>query len=122
VTQAGFAAAVGRHAPEAEFDVIVCGAGSAGSTVAGMLAADDDLRVLLLEAGPDDADERVSDPDRWFENLGSERDWGFVTEPGRHIDQRRLPSEPRGGADPQTPHALGCRARRTPGSAGHRCS
>ncbi|MEU8974562.1 GMC family oxidoreductase N-terminal domain-containing protein [Streptomyces monashensis] len=91
VTQAGFAAAVGRHAPEAEFDVIVCGAGSAGSTVAGMLAADEDLRVLLLEAGPDDADERVSDPDRWFENFGSERDWGFVTEPGRHIDQRRLP-------------------------------
>jgi choline dehydrogenase len=73
-----------------EFDVIVCGAGSAGSTVAGMLAADEGLRVLLLEAGPDDADDRVSVPDRWFENLGSERDWGFVTAPGAGVDGRRL--------------------------------
>ncbi|MFF2078986.1 GMC family oxidoreductase [Kitasatospora sp. NPDC058162] len=68
----------------------MCGAGSAGSTVAGLLAADEDLRVLLLEAGPDDADERVSDPDRWFENLGSERDWGYLTAPGARIDDRRL--------------------------------
>jgi choline dehydrogenase len=37
---------------ETEFDVIVCGAGAAGSTSAGMLAQDKDLRVLLLEAGP----------------------------------------------------------------------
>jgi choline dehydrogenase len=91
VTQAGFTLAAGGRAAEAEFDVVVCGAGSAGSTVAGMLAADEDLRVLLLEAGPDDLDERVSDPDRWIENLGSERDWGYLTEPGRGIDRRRLP-------------------------------
>jgi choline dehydrogenase len=77
-------------AAEREFDVIVCGAGSAGSTVAGMLAADENLRVLLLEAGPDDDDDRVSDPDRWFENLGSDRDWGFLTEPGAGVDGRRL--------------------------------
>lgn len=81
--QAGLAA-------EEEFDVIVCGAGSAGSTVAGLLAADEDLRVLLLEAGPDDVDGRVLDPDRWFENLGSERDWGYLTAPGAQIDDRRL--------------------------------
>jgi choline dehydrogenase len=73
-----------------EFDVIVCGAGSAGSTVAGLLAADEDLRVLVLEAGPDDADERVSDPDRWFENLGGERDWAFLTAPGAGVEARRL--------------------------------
>jgi choline dehydrogenase len=75
---------------EAEFDVIVCGAGAAGSTAAGLLAADPGLRVLLLEAGPADADERVSDPDRWPENFGSERDWGYVTEPVAHADGRRL--------------------------------
>jgi choline dehydrogenase-like flavoprotein len=73
-----------------EYDVIVCGAGSAGSTVAGLLAADHDLRVLLLEAGPDDVGERVSDPDRWIENLGTERDWGYITEPGARMDNRRL--------------------------------
>jgi choline dehydrogenase len=80
----------GGPAAEGEFDIIVCGAGPAGSTAAGMLAADEDLRVLLLEAGPDDADERVSDPDRWMENLGTERDWGYVTEPGARIGGRRL--------------------------------
>jgi choline dehydrogenase len=88
-TQAGLSAHPERAA-EDEYDVIVCGAGSAGSTVAGTLAADENLRVLLLEAGPDDVDARVSDPDRWFENLGSERDWAFVTAPGAHIDDRRL--------------------------------
>ena len=73
-----------------EFDVIVCGAGSAGSTAAGLLAADEDLRVLVLEAGPTDDDERVSDPDRWPENLGGERDWGFLTAPEAGVDGRRL--------------------------------
>jgi choline dehydrogenase len=81
---------MGEQAIETDFDVIVCGAGSAGSAVAGTLAADKGLRVLLLEAGPDDLDERVSDPNRWHENIGAERDWGFLTEPGAQIDNRRL--------------------------------
>jgi choline dehydrogenase len=79
-----------RPGADGEFDVIICGAGSAGSTLAGMLAADEGLRVLLLEAGPDDADERVSNPDLWSKNLGSERDWGYLTEPGAQIAGRRL--------------------------------
>ena len=36
------------------FDYIVCGSGSAGSVVAGRLAANPDIRVLLLEAGGSD--------------------------------------------------------------------
>ncbi|MEV8476275.1 GMC family oxidoreductase N-terminal domain-containing protein [Streptomyces sp. NPDC051173] len=88
-TEAGRATDQGAAAAE-EFDIIVCGAGPAGSTAAGMLAADENLRVLLLEAGPDDVDDRVSDPDRWLENLGTERDWDYVTEPGAQIDGRRL--------------------------------
>jgi choline dehydrogenase len=86
-TEAGLAASPGGRADGDEFDVIVCGAGSAGSTVAGIFAADEDLRALLVEAGPDDADELVSDPDRWFENLGSERAWGFVTAPGGRVPE-----------------------------------
>lgn len=75
---------------DGEFDVIVCGAGSAGSTVTGLLAADPGLRVLLLEAGPGDSDERVLDPDRWPENFSSERDWGYLTQPVAHAGGRRL--------------------------------
>ncbi|MDP9829615.1 GMC family oxidoreductase [Kineosporia succinea] len=63
------------------FDVIVCGAGSAGSTVAGRLAADTDLNILLLEAGGTDERENVQDPWLWPTNLGTDGVWNFVTEP-----------------------------------------
>ncbi|GAB7036945.1 MULTISPECIES: GMC family oxidoreductase [Catenuloplanes] len=66
---------------DARFDVIVCGAGSAGSTVAGRLAAETGLSVLLLEAGGDDERENVRNPSLWPTNLGTEGVWNFLTEP-----------------------------------------
>lgn len=74
----------------ATFDYIVCGAGSSGSVVAGRLAADPAVTVLLVESGGDDEDERVRDPDLWPANLGSERTWDHVTEPNLPLNGRRL--------------------------------
>ena len=73
------------------FDVIVCGSGSSGSVVAGRLAEDPDVNVLLLEAGGDDASPTIVEPGQWPLNLGSCRDWAFEGQPSDHLNGRRLP-------------------------------
>jgi choline dehydrogenase len=40
-----------------QFDFIVCGSGSSGSVVAGRLAANPNISVLLIEAGGSDETE-----------------------------------------------------------------
>ena len=75
----------------AEYDFVVCGAGSSGSVVARRLAENPDVSVLLLEAGPHDATPSVMIPALWPTNLGSERDWAFSSEPNPHINNRALP-------------------------------
>jgi choline dehydrogenase len=73
------------------YDFIVCGCGSSGSVVAARLANDPEATVLVLEAGGTADDPAVTDPARWPLNLGSERDWGFSSEPNRHLNGRKIP-------------------------------
>ena len=73
------------------YDFIVCGAGSSGSVVAGQLAANPDVSVLLLEAGGSDDLETVMNPNQWPANLGSGLDWNFVAEPNPHLNGRAIP-------------------------------
>src|SRR5882757_8176279 len=73
---------------KSHYDFIVCGSGSSGSVVARRLAENPDVSVLLLEAGGSDDVPSVTEAARWFENLGSERDWNFVAQPNPQLKGR----------------------------------
>jgi choline dehydrogenase len=75
---------------KSHYDFIICGAGTSGSVVAARLAADPKIQVLLLEAGASDETDLVMNPNRWPMTLGSELDWGFVTEPNPHLNGRAI--------------------------------
>ena len=74
-----------------EFEVIVCGGGTTGCTLAGRLA-EAGVHTLLIEAGDWDTADTVLDPSIWFMNLGTERDWGDVALAGAGVNDRAIPS------------------------------
>ncbi|WP_046501157.1 GMC family oxidoreductase [Streptomyces odonnellii] len=61
------------------YDYVVVGAGTAGCVLAARLTEDENVRVLLLEAGARDPLELMAVPGAWPALMGSTADWGGTT-------------------------------------------
>jgi len=71
------------------FDHIIIGAGSAGGVLAARLTEDRDRRVLLLEAGPVDADDMIKIPAGFSQLFKTRWDWNYETSAQKHLGGRR---------------------------------
>jgi len=64
-----------------KFDILIVGAGSAGSVLASRLSEDETCQVGLIEAGQMPADPDISDPLKWPALPGRAYDWAYRTVP-----------------------------------------
>ena len=74
------------------YDYVIVGAGSAGCTLANRLSADPAIRVCLIEAGKKDNSLMIRMPAGVGNLVKAEGDhnWGFWTEPQKHMNGRKL--------------------------------
>src|SRR5271154_3071949 len=76
--------------PDAGYDYIVVGAGSAGSVLANRLSAKPEAKVLLLEAGGSDESFFVRMPAGIGKLTGPRYNWGYETAPQPSMKGRRM--------------------------------
>ncbi|KAJ6033305.1 Glucose-methanol-choline oxidoreductase [Penicillium canescens] len=76
---------------EDTYDYIVCGGGTSGCVVAGRLAENPEVKILLIEAGQHNKDlENVHMTGGWSNNFDAETDWNLVTPPMAGVDNRQV--------------------------------
>ncbi len=76
---------------DSEFDYIIIGAGSAGCVLANRLSEDADVRVLVIEAGPQDRSIFIHMPSAFaYPIAGTKYNWHYETEPEPFLANRRL--------------------------------
>lgn len=75
---------------EETFDLILIGAGTAGSVLADRLTRSGRHRVLLVEAGGDPSNRMVSVPAGFSRLFRTSVDWQFESEPQAHAGDRRV--------------------------------
>ena len=71
-------------------DYIVVGSGSAGAVIANRLSATPGVQVTVLEAGPPDKNQFIHIPAGFSKLFHSDVDWGYATEPQKHLDGREI--------------------------------
>lgn len=101
--------------PGGRADVLVIGAGSAGSVIAHRLSADPGRTVAVVEAGSRVTDPDVRRPERWPVLPGRPYDWAYRTTPQPRLGGRALDwPRGRGVGGSSLLHAMahmrGCRA------------
>lgn len=72
------------------YDFIIIGAGSAGCVLANRLSENPNHKVLLLEAGGPDKKMEIHIPAGYAKLHRSNVDWGFSTEPQKHVLDRKI--------------------------------
>ena len=73
------------------FDIIIIGAGSAGSILASQLSEKESLKILILEAGPNDTNPMIKIPLGYGMTFYNKKiNWNFYSKPQKHLNNREM--------------------------------